>query len=86
MKNVELHRSHSVEIALEYFERHEMAAGIDHQATPSETRFVLDSDSRRSEALRSNLYKLKKSLQAAHDAERCRRNELGSGWCDVKLI
>src|SRR4029077_13434006 len=50
VKYIELHRCHSVQIALEHIEGNKVAAYIDHQSPPRKTWFVLDGDPRHGKA------------------------------------
>src|SRR4029077_17860561 len=86
VKYIELHRRHSVQIALEHIEGNEVAAYIDHQSSPWKTWFVLDGNCRHGKAVGSDLNQLKKCLQPAHDAERVRRAELRAGIADFELV
>src|SRR5579864_2773490 len=79
VKNVQLDRGHSVEIALDHVEWHEMAAGVDHQTAPRKARLVLNRDCGNGEALRRDLDELQESLQPAHDAEGRGRAQFSAG-------
>ena len=76
VEDIELYRFHAVEVALDYWDRLEMAAGIDHQAAPGKARFIINRGGRRGKTLRSNANQLQESLQAVEDAQRIRSRQL----------
>ena len=86
VEDIHLHRSHSVDVALEHVDGNEMAAHIDQQAAPREARLVIDGDGGRGKSGGSDLHELKKSLQPAQDAQRGRRRELRAGIGDGQFV
>ena len=42
VENVHLHGFHTIQVALEDFDGNEMAARVNQQAAPGETRLILD--------------------------------------------
>ena len=64
VKDVHLHGSHAVKVAPDHIRRDEVAADINHQASPDETRGVMNRDCRHRKAPGRCLDELQKSLQA----------------------
>ncbi len=46
VKDVELDGFHPVEISLDHIDRHEVAAGVDHEPAPLEARLIVNRDRR----------------------------------------
>src|SRR4051794_22240344 len=42
VKNIHLHRGHSIEIAFDDGDRHEVSTGVDHQSSPWKSRLIVD--------------------------------------------
>src|SRR5215470_10649239 len=70
VQDVQLNGRHGINIPLDDVERDEMAADVDHQAAPGETRLVFDVDGRRSKTVRRRLDELKEGLEPVKHAER----------------
>ena len=68
VKDVELHGGHRVQIALYRLDRHPVARGIQHQASPNKTRLVFDVYRRNFETLRARNDQLSESLKTAQSA------------------
>ena len=83
VKNVELHGSHAIEVALDDVQRYEVAAAIDHQPTPREAGLVINGERRGGESSRRCLNQLQKRLQTARHSERGRRVEFCAGAGDL---
>src|SRR5215470_12959068 len=60
VKHIELHSCHAVEIALDYLDRHEVPARVDHQPAPRESRFIFNRDRGNGKALGGDMDKLQK--------------------------
>ena len=73
VKDVHLHRFHSVQIPLEHFHRRKVPARIDQQAAPAKSRLVFDVHCWCGKSIRRHLHELQKSLQAAQNAKWIRR-------------
>ena len=73
VKDVHLHRFHSVQVPLEHFHGRKVPARIDQQAAPAKSRLVLDAHCWCGKSIRRHIHELQKSLQAAQNAERIRR-------------
>ena len=83
VEDIELHRFHAVQVALDHVDRLEVAAGINHQAAPREARLVVDGDRRRGETLRGDVHQLQKCLQAVQHAERIGGRQLDACLADT---
>ena len=66
VEDVDLYGFHSVQITFQHRQRNEMARDIDHQATPRETRLILDANGRRRKSIRGDRDELQEGLQAVH--------------------
>src|SRR6266542_2527375 len=55
VEHVQLDRRHRVQIPLDYLDRHEVAAGINHEPAPWEPRLVIDRDRGNGKALGRDL-------------------------------
>jgi hypothetical protein len=60
--DIQLHCCHRVEVALEHLDRDEVAADVEHQASPREARLVFDGDSGNGESGGGGLNQLQESL------------------------
>ena len=70
VQDVQLHRRHAVEVALQDLHGHEVPGGIDEQAAPREAGPVLDADAADEVALGPALHELQEGLQPAQRARR----------------
>ncbi len=70
VENIHFHGFHAVDIPLQNFHGHEMAARIDHQATPGKARLIVNRYRWSGKSLRRHGHQLQKSLQAVHGAQR----------------
>src|SRR5215469_196637 len=70
VQDVQLNGRHGINIPLDDVERDEMAADVDHQAAPGETRLVFDVDGGRHKTVRRRLHELKEGLEPVKYAER----------------
>ena len=55
VQDIHLHRRHSVEVPLQYFDGDEMAADVNQQATPGKARLILNGDHRHGKPRRSRV-------------------------------
>ena len=78
VKDVELHGSHGVEVALEDRDRFKMAAAVDHQTSPAKTGRVVNRHGGEDVAADPGLDELKESLQAVQGANRGSGGEMDS--------
>ena len=86
VEDIHLDGFHAVEVALEDVERNEMAADVDHESAPCETRLVLNGDGRSGETVRRYFDELEKCLQSAEHAERICGVELCAGRSDFERV
>ena len=86
MEHVELDRGHGVQVALDDFERHEVARAIQHEAAPGEARTVLDVHGRDLEAARAGSDRLQEGLETVHRAGHCGSLHQGAIGGDVQRI
>src|SRR5881398_3183316 len=86
VKYVELDSGHGVQVLFENLERNEVAADVNHQAAPSETRPVVNDYRRNSEAFIGDVHQLQECFESAHDAESGRRIQSGVGTAYVQAI
>src|SRR6185437_9406754 len=70
MQHVELNDFHTVQLALNYFDGHEVAGNVDQQPTPGKTRTVLNGHYWSSKSFGANLYQLQERLQSMQHAQR----------------
>src|ERR1041385_3482085 len=85
-EDVHFHRFHTVQISFENIHGRKMAARINQQTAPWETRLILNRYGRSSETVRSYFNKLQKCLQATKNAERICGIEFCSGWHDLERV
>ena len=76
MKNVHLHRFHTVEVALDDIERDEVAADVNHQTAPDETRGVMDANDRNGKTQGRGFDQLQEGLQSMQRSQRVGRGSL----------
>ncbi len=86
VEDVELHQRHAVEVALDDVDGLKVAAYVDHEAAPAETRLVVDDRSGDDRFAVTEGSQLEQGFEAVHDADDRRgleRNALGG---DVELV
>src|ERR1035441_817430 len=92
MKDVQLHRSHAVEIALDHLDGHPMPRDVQMQSAPGEARMVLNVDGRRFETLGcrfgalSRNDELSKCFEATQHAQRIRSGQERVLWRDLQVV
>src|ERR1700678_613155 len=86
VKNIQLHRFHGIEVALNHRNRNEVPPGVDHEPSPGKTRLVVDDDCRGCKSPRRNMHQLQKSLQAMHRPEGIGRSKLYAVRRDRQLV
>src|ERR1035437_7064009 len=79
MEDIQLHRLHPVQIALNCVDGYKPMSGVNQQSTPGETWRVIDRNDGNTEAFRSDSHQLQKRLQSADDTNGIGRLQLNIG-------
>src|SRR5579863_526485 len=86
VEDVQFHRFHPIEVALQHIEWSKVPAGINHQAAPRETRLVLNGYGGGGKTIGRDRDELQESLQAAEYAEGICGVEFRPGGRDFKRV
>ena len=86
VKDIQLHRLHSIQIALYVGKRYETMPGIDQQSTPGKAWLVVNHNDRNAEASRRDPYQLQKGIEPSKHAQRVRRCQLHGCRRDRQMI
>ena len=73
VEDVQLHGGHAVEVAPQNIEWDKVAAHVDHQPAPGETRLILNGRGRYGKAIGAGRDHLQYGLQSVENTERIRR-------------